>query len=122
MSEPKQDQTVYKRPGPEGRQRMVKLECLGRGHDGETVLSEPIDVLILVNRSPGSETVCVSPHLCRYNTGGHGQRCKAAHPFEDKVGEDIMCPFSFDYPYAMEFPGWGVPPELKEALDEATAP
>lgn len=33
---------------------------------------------------------------CKYNTGGHGQRCKASHPDTDKVGEGIICPYSFD--------------------------
>lgn len=122
MSESSQDQTVYRMPGPEGRQRMVKMKCLGRGYDDEPVLREAVEVLILVNRSPGCESVSVLPQLCRYNTGGHGQRCKATHPYEDKAGKDILCPFSFDYPYALGSPGWKVPPELKEVLGEVMAP
>lgn len=49
-------------------------------------------------KSPGTDTI--SSHVkCPYNTGGHGQRCKASHPEVDKVGDGVLCPYALDIPY-----------------------
>jgi len=94
---------------------MIQIMCEGRGFLGEEILVTPISVVVeLYTRD--HRNIQVSPRNCPHNTGGHGQRCKAAHPEQDKVGEGIECPYSFDYPYALEFPSWRVPAELEDAI------
>ncbi len=95
----------------------VRLGCKGKGFHGEEVLAQEQLVTINLHRSPGSSSVSVSPTDCPHNTGGHGDRCKAAHPGKDKVGNGIYCPYSFDYPYVQQNnPGWKPPEALMEAL------
>lgn len=77
------------------------IECKGRDNLGNDVLEKPVEVTVHIHKSPGSNTIS-SEVKCRYNTGSHGQRCKASHPEVDKVGEGIGCPYSFDIPYALE--------------------
>jgi hypothetical protein len=78
------------------------IKCGGRNKKGSEVLTEPIEVSIKVYKSPNSNDLS-SIIDCPYNTGGHGQRCKASHPKGvDKIGEGVICPYSFDIPYALE--------------------
>lgn len=93
--------------------KTVAIKCRGWGFNDEEVLSEPIYVDIEIRRAPFSSIVSATPRRCPYNTGGHGRRCKAAHPDQDKVGNGVICHFSFDYPYSKD-----VPAELKEAVRE----
>ena len=71
-------------------------ECKGRNKGGKEIFDIPVEMSILI--SSLGESVCVDVE-CPYNTGAHGQRCKAAHPHIDKVeGKDVTCPYSFDLP------------------------
>jgi hypothetical protein len=37
----------------------------------------------------------------------------------DKVGEGVLCPYSFDHPYVLEFDQqWQPPAELADALQD----
>ena len=76
------------------------IKCKGRDKNGNEVLEEPIGVIVNISRT--TDTSIESDVECPYNTGGHGQRCKASHPEVDKVGEGVRCPYSFDIPYAFE--------------------
>ncbi len=101
----------------------VQLGCKGRGFRGEEVLKQEQLVNINLHRSPGSTSVSVTPTDCPHNTGSHAQRCKAAHPETDKIGNGISCPYSFDYPYAQENSlGWKPPTALMEALMKERPP
>jgi len=95
--------------------KTVQIQCSGRGPTGETVLPEPIAVQVSLTQHEPRGMVSVGPQECPHNTGGHGQRCLAPHPGQDEVG---VCPFSFDYPYAREFPGWTAAKELQSVLGE----
>src|SRR3989344_7912872 len=77
------------------------IQCKGRDSLGSEVFQEPVDVKVKIHKSPGSNMISSNVE-CPYNTGGHGQRCKASHPEIDKVGEGVGCPYSFDVPYALE--------------------
>ncbi len=77
------------------------VKCRGRNDLGEEVLKDSVNVEVKIHTSPGSNIIS-SNVRCQYNTGGHGQRCKATHPNVDKVGEGIGCPYSLDIPYAMD--------------------
>ena len=78
------------------------IECSGRDSTGSFVLKEPVNVTVEIYKIPGSDIISSNVD-CPYNTGGHGERCKASHPDVDKVGEGIRCPYSFDLPYALGF-------------------
>lgn len=98
-------------------EKNVQLNCKGRGNNGEEVLGKAVLVTIRLSQSPGTRLISVGPQDCPYNTGGHGQRCKASHPNHDKVGVGVGCPFSFDFPYVLEvIDGWEPPRELREAI------
>lgn len=104
-------------------EKRVQLTCKGRGFDGEEILPEGVLVTIRLNKRPDSEFIFVGPENCPYNTGGHGQRCKAAHPEEDKVSKGAFCAFSFDYPFVLEFkPDWQLPAELVGSIEEMEQP
>jgi hypothetical protein len=97
-------------------ERKVKVACRGRTMMGEPVLDKPIEVEVTLFRSPGSNMCCCNVE-CPNNTGGHGQRCKASHPWTEKKGEGVLCPFAFGYPYALKSIGWKMPEELREAVE-----
>jgi hypothetical protein len=79
------------------------IQCFGRNSEGEKVFRLPVQVEVKVSQSSGNETdIFVSVNKCQYNTGGHGQRCKASHPEIDKVGEGVLCPYAIDIPYATD--------------------
>lgn len=65
------------------------------------MLLEAVRVEIKIYKRPGSSDLS-SLVDCPYNTGGHGQRCKASHPHSDKFEEGVHCPYSFDLPYAFD--------------------
>ncbi|MBS3107835.1 hypothetical protein J4468_02860 [Candidatus Woesearchaeota archaeon] len=77
------------------------IECKGRNEVGDEVLDTPVSVKVKIDKSMGSNMISSNVE-CPYNTGGHGQRCKASHPQVDKVGKGVGCPYSFDIPYALE--------------------
>jgi hypothetical protein len=78
-----------------------QIECRGRNERREKVLKDPVRVEVTVSQSPGSNMIG-STVKCPYNTGGHGDRCKASHPDRDKVGDGISCPYAVDLPYAVD--------------------
>ena len=71
------------------------VKCKGRNADGNSALKKPVRVEVKIYKSPGSNSIS-SEVKCPYNTGGHGQRCKASHPNVDKAEKDVFCPYSFD--------------------------
>ena len=77
------------------------IECKGRNRFGKEVLDNPVKVEVTISQRPGSNMIS-SLVKCTYNTGSHGQRCKASHPDVDKVGKGVGCPYSFDIPYALK--------------------
>lgn len=82
-------------------EQIFPIKCKGRDICMDEILDEPVDVKLKIYKSPGSNSIS-SIVDCPHNTGGHGQRCKASHPNKDKVGNGIICPYSFDIPYALE--------------------
>lgn len=78
------------------------IQCLGRNGSRKAVLSEPVAVKVHITQSCGDEENISLDVECPYNTGGHGQRCKASHPDTDKVGKGVGCPYSVDIPYAFD--------------------
>ncbi len=77
------------------------IQCSGRDREGNEVLPKPVDVQVRISKSVGCNTISTNV-TCQYNTGGHGQRCKASHPRVDKIWEGVGCPYSLDIPYALE--------------------
>lgn len=77
------------------------VECNGRDRKGGGVLTTPVQVRVTVSRSSGTN-VLESQVECPYNAGGHGQRCKASHPEQDKVGEGIACAYAFTIPHVID--------------------
>jgi hypothetical protein len=76
------------------------LKCYGRKLDGSTALSVPVSLTVKVSPSgPYGLSLNVD---CRYNTGSHGQRCKASHPDVEKSGDGVVCPYAADLPYALD--------------------
>jgi len=99
----------------------VHIKCKGRGPLGQDALQKPIPITLTVRAHPftKSDMISCAPADCPYLTGGHGQRCKASHPTQDKVGDGVLCPFSFDYPYVLEYnPTWTPPSEVAKALNK----
>ncbi len=95
----------------------VRFKCSGRGQYGEAVLKEKIAVEAVLSKRYSDDENYSCDVNCPYNTGGHGQRCRASHPREDKVGDGIICPYSFDYPFVLEFDSdWQPPAELVKAI------
>ena len=77
--------------------------CKGRNYAGNEVFDVPVNMSIVVSSSTSREEVHVEAR-CLYNTGGHGQRCKAAHPHISKVeGREVTCPYSFDLPFGDKY-------------------
>jgi len=76
-------------------EKILNIECRGRYANGRKVLTKPVEARIKIYKSPHSELLS-SLVKCPYNTGGHGERCKAAHPNIDKKGGVVYCPYAFD--------------------------
>lgn len=74
--------------------------CKGRGPKAREVLEKAVQVEVSVSQL-GDSTIDLSVK-CPYNTGGHGQRCKASHPDCDKKGRGVPCAYSIDVPYALD--------------------
>lgn len=102
---------------------LIRLGCRGRNAQGQEVLAVPAGMVVELRKNPDSPAMISANVVCHFNTGAHGQRCKASHPNQDKVGDGVGCPFSFDYPYAKEQnPHWKPPQEIAKALEELAAP
>ena len=82
--------------------QVFPILCKGRDIVGNETLKDPVEVEIKIYQSIGNNSTISSEVKCPYNTGGHGQRCKASHPEFDKIERSIFCPYSFDLPYALE--------------------
>lgn len=78
------------------------IQCKGRNAEMKEALREPVTFNLRIYKTFGSSDISSDASKCPYNTGPHGQRCKASHPNQDKVGEGVICPYSFDIPYALE--------------------
>ena len=83
-------------------EKVFPVQCRGRGVSGKEVLAEPVAVKVKVSQARGDERNISLSVECPYNTGGHGQRCKASHPETDKINEDVACAYSIDIPYAID--------------------
>jgi len=85
-------------------EKMFPIRCFGRDINGKPVLEKPVKFKLNIHQSPGNvEDISISAENCRYNTGSHGQRCRASHPpGVDKVGDGVICPYSLDIPYATD--------------------
>ncbi|MDP3770573.1 MAG: hypothetical protein U1A25_00250 [Candidatus Sungbacteria bacterium] len=81
---------------------MVPIQCCGRDEHGREVLGTPVCVMVHIRQPAGDEKNIHMSVVCPFNTGGHGQRCKASHPSVDKVGNGIPCPYSIDIPYVID--------------------
>lgn len=83
-------------------EQVFPIQCKGRDSMGNEVLAQAVDVRVTISQYKGDQKMISSVVECIYNTGGHGQRCKASHPDQDKAGQGVGCPYSFDIPYALE--------------------
>lgn len=98
----------------------IRLKCRGRNAEGKPALEKPVNVVVdmVGSNQEALNNIATNIVVCRHNTGGHGHRCKASHPNVNKVGEGVLCPFAFDYPYVTEGnPNWECPEELKSIFD-----
>ena len=78
---------------------IVPFQCKGRNHLGKSALEIPVSSEVVITPIKG-DTLTISLNVnCTFNTGSHGQRCKASHPDQDNFGVDILCPYSLDIPY-----------------------
>jgi len=83
-------------------QQDFPIECMGRNREGNVALIQPVNAVVNIHQRAGSNMIS-STVKCPYNTGGHGQRCRASHPeHTEKVGDGVICPYSFDIPFALE--------------------
>ncbi len=84
-------------------EKIFPIECKGRDAFGNEVLAEPVKVNVRISNK-GTESMISLDVECIYNTGGHGQRCKASHPKFDNIVREkgIRCPYVCDIPYALE--------------------
>lgn len=84
---------------------VVPFMCSGRNHLRETVLTTPVSAKVAINLR-NDESLTISFNVdCPFNTGGHSQRCKAAHPDQDKFGVEIFCPYTLDIPHVVDNKG-----------------
>lgn len=81
-------------------EQVFPIRCRGRNKEGSVVLKIPEKVKVLVS-SLGDDAIQCSVD-CRFNTGGHGQRCKASHPDINKVGDGVGCPYRLLIPFVMD--------------------
>lgn len=98
-----------------------QAQCKGVNAEGGPALETAILVNINIARKepPLVENLMITsvPVQCPHNTGSNKDRCKASHPEQNKIGEGIACPFSFDYPYVTEASqDWQPPEEIKDAM------
>ena len=75
--------------------------CKGRNSARKELLAEAVRVDIHARLQENEKSIAMHVN-CPHNTGGHGQRCKASHPGQDKVGEGVHCAYSLDLPHAMD--------------------
>ncbi|MBI3274251.1 MAG: hypothetical protein HYZ69_03850 [Candidatus Colwellbacteria bacterium] len=83
-------------------EQIFPIECKGRDAGGKEVLKDPVPVTVTVYQSPDDIKNISLSVTCKYNAGGHGQRCKASHKGVDKKGEGVSCPYGADIPYAFD--------------------
>jgi hypothetical protein len=86
-------------------EKKFPIKCFGRDSEGKPVLETPVKFKLNIHQRPGDdENISVSVDKCPYNTGGHGQRCRASHPpGVDKIGVGIICPFTLSLPGGVEY-------------------
>lgn len=76
--------------------KICNVQCYGCDQNGQLALEEPMNAQVKIYKTPDSEYLISTTVKCSYNTGAHGQRCRASHPETDKAGEGVSCPFSFE--------------------------
>ena len=79
--------------------QIYHVECKGRDSDRKEVLANPENVKVEIYKKKNSNMIS-SIVECPYSVGAHGHGCRASHP-ENYKG-DILCPYSFDLPYALD--------------------
>ncbi len=79
------------------------IECKGRGLSRREVLDFPADARVKVYKSLNSSTIS-SEVLCNHYVDSNGGICTASRFNEREFcpGTTILCPYSFDIPYALE--------------------
>lgn len=78
-----------------GNRAIFNISCRGKDASGADANAWPTDVKLTISQD-GSRWIAMNVE-CEYNTGGHGERCRASHPEGvDKVGDGVPCPFSRD--------------------------
>jgi len=77
------------------------IRCRGRDDRSDEVLDDSVKARIIISKRRRSNDISINVD-CPYNTGSHGQRCKASHLNIDKIGEGVLCPYSVDLPYAFD--------------------
>ena len=100
--------------------KTIVVPCRGVDCDGKDVLENPIQVPLSLHGKPLSNMISVDAGDCPYNCGSRGLFCKAAFGKEAFPFEDVVCRFSFEYPYVIQRgeEHWKCPQSLKEALRE----
>jgi len=83
-------------------EKIFVIKCRGRNFKGKEALRDPIEARITIYQRRGDKENISSLVDCPYNAGGHGQQCKSSHKHVDKITHGIICPYSFDIPYALE--------------------
>jgi hypothetical protein len=68
-----------------------KIKCRGRNEQYKEVLEKPVPVKVIISQHPKSDNIGINVE-CRFNTGSHGQRCKASG------SNKVNCPYSCDLP------------------------
>lgn len=79
-------------------EQIFPIRCLGRNSERKPVLEKAVDVKVNIHKSPNSSLISSSVE-CKYIYGSHSQFCRAS-----KQGDvaEIICPYSFDLPYAID--------------------
>ena len=103
-------------------QKIINIQCFGQNCNGLGTLDKPVEASVKCYQPPGVTDSFFTMVACKYNTGGHGQRCKSSHPAgADKIGDGVLCPYAFDYPHVIEFfertgKTWQMPSEIERAI------
>ncbi len=81
------------------------VQCRGRGVRGQELFSPPVDVVVNIYKSPGSNIIS-SKVECPYNRGSHGEYCGALSKItlgekRRMINESVLyvpCAYAFDVP------------------------
>jgi hypothetical protein len=82
-------------------EQVFEIKCQGRNEAGTEVLRRPAHVKVRIYQHPSSDMISSDVSNCKFNCGPHGENCKAYNP-ESQIPSRVICPYSFDIPYALE--------------------